>query len=400
MIPFYKPNLNQAELIAAMVPGSGREAFEKAVAAQMGAAYGLAFAYGRAGLVAIFKALGIQNAEIIITAYTCVVMVQPIVATGNKPVFVDINLTDFNMNCNLLPQAITSQTKAIIATHLYGYPTDTEAIKTAIGARQILLIEDCAQKLGNPLNRPMALKSDLALCSFGLNKELSTIEGGVLVTNSAKLYQKIKAYRDQEMDRFSVTVQRQRWLRLMANYVVFRGSVYRLLHRLKVVGMANRLCENCDFDGTRLPADFATTFMDFQGRIGIAQLKKLNAIVKKRRAMAELYQNELSQIQHCVVLPPILSDANFVYYTLRIPQRDEIYFRQQMESKGIAVDETYEYALPYLKPYRHFANTEYPQAKQAARQVVNLPVYPSLTLTQASYIAKGVKTILINNPPT
>lgn len=393
MIPFYRPYLNQDELLAALRAKNGREEFERAVANQMGAKFGIAFAYGRVGLFATLKALNIQESEIILTAYTCVVMAQSIVISGNQPVFVDINLTDYNMDLDLLPRALTSKTKMIIATHMYGYQSDVNAIRTMVNDESILIVEDCAQKVFSPWQTNSQLQGDIGLCSFGLNKELSTVQGGIILTNSADLYQKIKSYRDQTLNEQIFRVWIKRWLRFFANYLVYQKMVYGVLHKINVVGLKNRLDETSDFNPAKLPSDFNTAFFGFQGRIGLAQLKKFRRILDKRHAIAQFYNQKLEQ-EPGIICPPLTSDANLSYYTLRIPKRDEIKFRHQLLVKGVAVDETYEYSLPYLKPYRIYARTNYPNSLEAAHQVVNLPIYPDLSITQIKYIVASIRSIL------
>src|SRR6185295_16639220 len=109
MIPENRPYLQLMDLLAAFSPGPGRPAFEKAVAAAAKATYGVAFAYAHAGVIALFKTLNFVNAEIILPAYTCEVMAELVVATGNTPVFVDIDLADYNMDLKALRAALTSR---------------------------------------------------------------------------------------------------------------------------------------------------------------------------------------------------------------------------------------------------------------------------------------------------
>jgi len=195
MIPPYQPNLDWHELLAVLRPGAGRSEFESALAARVGARYGIAFAYGRSGIVAACRALGLTQAEVIIPAFTCHVVAEAVVVSGNRPVFVDIDLADYNMDISAMKDALTSQTRAIIATHMHGYPTDVEAIRATAGDDRILIIEDSA--LLGPLNsRPGGTGlcgGDMAFFSFGHGKHLYTVKGGVIVTNSADLYEKIKA---------------------------------------------------------------------------------------------------------------------------------------------------------------------------------------------------------------
>ncbi len=393
MIPFYRPFFNLTELGAALRPGAGRSEFEAAAAARMGARYGLAFAYGRSGLLAVLRALEIKEAEVVLPAFTCVVVAQAVMASGNRPVFVDIDLADYNMDLDALRRALTPRTRALVATHMYGYPIDIERIRQTVGDERVLIIEDRAQRLVDAGTSEPRLRSDVAVCSFGLNKELCAVQGGLVITDSADLHKRLEAYRAQEMNQHSAQPLLKRWVRLIADYAVYHPLIYGLLSRLGVVGPHHLLGPDSQVTPDKLPADFATSWADFQGRIGLAQLAKLDTIMARRRALAELYARELDGTPG-IALPPLVSNANYSYYTLRIPRRDQIGFLRLMLNRGIAVDETYEYALPSLKPYRRYADATYPRAEQAARQVINLPIYPGLGTMQARYVAASVRQIL------
>jgi perosamine synthetase len=393
VIPFYRPYFDHSELLAALRPGAGRREFESALAARVGARYGIAFAYGRSGIIASLKALGISQSEVILPAYTCLVMAQAVVASGNRPVFVDIDLADYNMDISSVKQALTPQTRAIVATHLYGYPTDVDAIRAAAGDDRVIVVEDCAQGLLTPFPGTTGLRGDIGLFSFGPNKQLSTIQGGVIVTNSSDLYEKIKVYRDREVGRVSFKVWAKRWTRLIVSYLAFNKPVYGLLQRAGLVGWGSHVSDGVDPSVAEMPDDYTSAYTDFQGRVGLAQLRKLDTVLARRRALAELYDRELHNVAG-LSPAPIVAGATYSQYTLRIAGRDEINFPLRMLAYGISVDQAYDYALPYLKPYRPYAKGEYPRAEQAAREVVNLPSYPGLSAADARYIAESVRRSL------
>lgn len=393
VIPFYRPYFDHSEFLAALRPGEGRREFESVLAARVGAKYGVAFAYGRSGIIASLRALGISQAEVIMPAYTCLVVAQAVVASSNRPVFVDIDLADYNMDVSAVKAALTPQTRAIIATHLYGYPTDVDAIRAAAGDDRIIVIEDCAQGLLTPFPGTTGLRGDIGLFSFGPNKQLSTIQGGVIVTNSSDLYEKVKAYRDREASRVSVKAWAKRWARLVASYLVFNRPMYGVLQRAGLVGWGSHESDAANPSAAEMPGDYATAYMDFQGRVGLVQLRKLDTVLARRRTLAELYDRELQGIPGLSPAPTI-PGATYSQYTLRIARRDETDFPLRMLDYGVSVDQAYDYSLPYLKLYRSYAKGEYPRAKQAAREVINLPSYPNLSMTDARHIAESVRRSL------
>ena len=393
MIPFYRPFFDHSELLAALRPGRGRVEFESAVARRVGARYGTAFAYGRTGLIAALRALGLRQAEVILPAYTCEVIAQAVVASGNKPVFVDIDLADYNMDLTKIKDAITPRTRAILATFMFGYSTDVETIREIVGDTRITIIEDRAQGLLSSYAGKTVLRGDIGLFSFGPNKQLSTVQGGVIVTNSSEHYEKIRAYRESQMDLQSAGFHAKRWARFLASYLIFRKPIYGLLQRAGLVGWNSRFGEGSNSPIVPLPQDYSGAYTDFQGRIGLVQLDKLDTIVSKRRALAELYDRELGDVPG-LSLAPSIAGATYAYYTLRINRRDQINFPLRMHAQGVAVDQTCDYMLPTLKPYRVYANSEYPNAELAAREVVNLPIYPDLSTASARRAADCVRRAL------
>lgn len=395
MIPFYRPYYNHMELMAVLRPGPARREFELAMAARAGVRYGLAFAYGHVGLIAAFKALGLTQAEVVLPAYTCLVMARAVVASGNRPTFVDIDLADYNVDVRALKRALTPQTRAVVATHMYGYPTDVDAIRAAVGDERVLIVEDSALSLHTLSSENGGLRGDLGLFSLGIGKPISTFKGGLLVTNSSHLYEKIRAYRDKELNQPLFKTQAKRWVWLLVSYLVFRGWIYGLWHRDQAKLIRDVALES-NLPPGYVPGDVALAYPDFQARVGLVQLRKVDSMLAKRRALAELYDRELGNVPG-LSLAPIIPGATYAYYTLRISQRDEINFPWRMFAQGVAVDRVFDYALPLLKPYHPYARGEYPRAEQAAREVVNLPLYPGLSAASARHIAECTRRALQEN---
>lgn len=312
MIPFYRPYLDGSELLSALRPVPRRSEFEWALATRVGARYGVAFAYGRSAIMACLKALNISQADVIVPAYICIVVAEAVVMSDNRPVFVDIDLADYNMDVQALKDTLTPQTQAVIAMHLYGYPTDVDAIRAATGDNRVLIIEDCASGLLTFSPGTSELRGDIGVFSFGPAKPLYTVQGGVAVTNSPDLYEKIKAYRDREMNRLPSTVWAKRWARLVASYVVFNGSVYGLLQQARLVGAQKRTQAGSDSSPRKTLRNYATAYTDFQGRVGLAQLNKLDTVLAKRRALAELYDRQLRGVPGLSPAPII--EATYSYY--------------------------------------------------------------------------------------
>jgi perosamine synthetase len=393
VISSYRPYFDWSEILAVLRPGFGRAEFESAVASYVGARYALAFSYGRSAVVALFRALGLNDAEVIMPAYTCSVMAEAVVASGNKPVFVDINLADYNMDLSAITPVLTSKTRAIIATHMYGYPTDVSAIRSLVDGARVLLIEDAALALKPASSNGGGISGDITLFSFGRGKQLYSITGGVLATDSPSIYEKVKIYRDLEMSQLPGSVLTRRCVQVITAYMALSGSLEKRLIQLKSIGAVKRSREVVGLVQGDLPRDYAAAYADFQGRMGLAQLRKLDLVLGRNGAIAELYGQALHDVPG-LILAPVIPGATYTYYSVRIKGRDGIRFRQRMWNKGIEVGLNFSYSLPQLKAYRSYARGQYPQAEQAAREVVNLPIYAGLDEVEVRRVVESTRHIM------
>jgi dTDP-4-amino-4,6-dideoxygalactose transaminase len=345
--------------------------------------------------------LNLAQAEIILPAYTCKIMPAVVVATGNVPVFVDIDLADYNMNLRALKSAITTRTKVIVATHMFGYPVDVDAIREIADDARITIVEDAALAFPGSTSDPNGLRGDVGLFSFGPQKPLFTVRGGAVVTDNPALYEKLSFYRNDEMNHLLLRERVKRWTLLVIHYLLSKRAISTMILRLRlskstVYNVTSRLrpVKNGQPDlAPSLPGDYATRYANFQARIGLSQLRKSDRILARRRSVAELYGQALREIPG-LTPAPIVDGACYSLYTVRVENRDALHFCQQMRAQGIETGTTFNYALPDLKKYRPYAQGHYPCAQQTSREVVNLPAYTTLTDEQIHRIADTARRIL------
>ena len=178
MIPRFKPWLDCREFVAIFRRNHGAvEKFEHEFAKEFQAVDAVAFPYGRSALWAFLQAVGVRDAEVVMPAYSCSVVAHAISLSGNQPRFLDIRLSDYNMDLDLLPAVINENTRAVIATHIFGYPLDLDRVKSIVAEAEdkygtkIWLIQDCAHSFGaNWDGSLVGLSGDAAL--YGLKKSL------------------------------------------------------------------------------------------------------------------------------------------------------------------------------------------------------------------------------------
>lgn len=159
MVPRFRASLGIGELKQVFSRNRGAVArFEKAFAQKFNACNAVAFPYGRSAQWAFFNAIGLHDSEIIMPAYTCSVVAHAVSLSGNKPIFVDIDLSDYNMNYDDLENSINTNTGAVIATHTFGFPQDISRLEGIVSRaekrlnKKIWLIQDCCHAFGASSN--------------------------------------------------------------------------------------------------------------------------------------------------------------------------------------------------------------------------------------------------------
>ena len=200
MIPRLKPYFDFQEVKTAFKFGEkALEKFEREFAQTFKTKYALAFPYGRSAIYAILKALNIENSEIIIPAYTCIVVPHAVVLSGNIPRFVDTKSDDYNLDLDEAIKKINDKTKAIIPGNIFGYPVDLDKLeKIKQVKKDVLIIQDCAHCFDAEFQgKSICNQRDIAIFGLNISKQISSVFGGMLTTNNKELYQKIKEYRDK-----------------------------------------------------------------------------------------------------------------------------------------------------------------------------------------------------------
>lgn len=394
MIPRLKPYFGLKEARAVFEQDKGSvEKFEERFAKITKADYALSFAYGRSALYAALKALATKNSEILMPAYSCIVVPNAIVVSGNYPKFIDLD-SEFNTSANLLSKKVTNQTKAVIPTNMFGYSLDYDELKR-LNKKKPIVIQDNALALGaKSKNKETANQSDLSFYSLTWSKHLSTIEGGVLTTNNKKYYEKIKSFRARNFRKPSFKGNASNSSIVLLSNLIFNKDMFtfiRFLERNKIINPYSKYYSESKIT---LPDNFNELFSALQARIGLIQLKKAPGIIEKRSRLARRYNKKLQEVKSKIRLPKIVNGATYSHYCIKVGQRDK--FIREMESKGVNLGKLFDYSLPYMKAYTKYKHGECPNSLKLAKEIVNLPLYPSLTKKEQDFVIE--KTIeVINN---
>lgn len=173
--------------------------FEESIAKFVGTKYAVATSSGTAGLHVSLVAMGIKPGDEVITSpFSFVASANTIIYTGAKPVFVDIDPITLNIDPQKIKGAITSKTKAILPVHIFGYPIDYEAISKIAKNHNLKIIEDACESLGAKYKDKMVGNfGNLCVFAFYPNKQITTGEGGMIVTNDHDQYMLLKSLVNQ-----------------------------------------------------------------------------------------------------------------------------------------------------------------------------------------------------------
>ncbi len=389
--------------------GKAIEKLENKFKNYLGAKYVFSFASGRAGLFAILKSLNLKsNDEIITQAYTTVAVPNAIIWAGAKPVYVDIDEETFNMDPRKLEEKITPQTRAIIIQHTFGMPGKIKEILEIARDKNIFIIEDCAHSLGAEYQgEKTGTFGDAAFFSFGRDKIISSVFGGMVVAKNIKIAEKI------EKNYKSLPYPSTKWIFqqlfhpisfaiiLPTYYFLKLGQI--LLFLFQKSGLLSRAYLKMEKKG-KMPENFLKKLSNASAELAIAQFDKLEKFNQHRIKIANFYsQNLKDKRRHVDVLPSdksvnskyklpfVLENLKhiFLYYTIQTPRRNEILNLAKKEkiilgnwfSGAIGPEEVNLEAAGYKIG-------DCPVAEKVGKQSLNLPTHQEITLKDAEKIVE------------
>jgi perosamine synthetase len=358
MIPIASPGIGKEEIDAvvgvlksgSLVQGKMVKAFEGGFSSYIGSKHGVAASSGTSALVAGIEALGIKEGdEVITTPFTFIATSNAVLYNRAKPVFADIDGRTFNIDPASIERNITGKTKAVLIVHLYGQPCKMREIKDICDSHGLLLVEDCAQAHGAEYEgRKVGTFGELSMFSFYATKNMVTGEGGMVLTDDAALAEKVRV-------------------------IVNQGQVNRYDHVM--VGYNSRMTE-------------------MQAAMGIEQLRKLGEMNRKRAENAKFLSEELGGLGWLEV-PYVGKNVKHAWhqYTVKVREGKRDGFFDYLNSKGVGA-RVYYPKPSYLQPaYRQLGYKKgiCPVAESVSKEVISLPVHPSLTRMDLEKIVDTVK---------
>lgn len=325
---------------------------EEDIAHYCGAEYGMGVASGTDALTLSLAACGIgPGDEVITTPFTFGATSESISHVGARPVYVDIDSCTFNLDVERIESAITPRTRALLPVDLYGQMAERDILTAICQRHNLKLIVDSAQSIGaRQKGRPIAVDGDTTTLSFYPTKNLGAYgDGGMILTNDPEIAELVRSLRGHGTGTHKY------------NYVR--------------IGYCSRLDA-------------------IQAAVLEAKLPRLEGWNDGRRRNAALYQEMLGDLTGCGLMLPRHTPENYhIYhqYTIRTPQRDAL--QAYLKENGVDTEIYYPYPLHLQPAYAPLGYREgdFPNAEQAAREALSLPIHPELTEEQVVFVADRIR---------
>ena len=374
-IPFFAPWITNEDKKAVMdalsysllTDGPKLRQFESAFAKFTGAKYAIGVSNATSALHLSIKSLGIgKGDEVIIPDMTFVATANAVVLSGAVPVFADVEKETMNISIDSIRKKISSKTKAIIPVHFAGKVCDIVAISKIARKNNLVVIEDCAHAIGAKYGKKHVGNFGNTGCfSFYPTKNITTIEGGMVITNSKKIAEYVMSARNHGLTK--TLVQRYASGKPWDYDVIESGYNYRL--------------------------------DEIRSALGLSQLKRIKKLNALRKKAFEYYSNRLKHVKGLVT--PQSAEKNTHAYHL--------YIMRVEKNNNISRDELFSKLLEYgikttvhYKPLHEFTtfkkfkndNNDMKNSKQLYEEIISLPFYPNMSKKQQDYVINSIIKIM------
>jgi dTDP-4-amino-4,6-dideoxygalactose transaminase len=338
------------------------EQLETSVARFIGRKYGISFNSGTSALHATLLAYDYKRGdEVIVPSFTFIATANVVVLTGATPVFADIEEQSYALDPENVKEKITSKTKAIIPVHYGGCPCKhIKALKEIAEDHHLTLIEDAAESFGAKIhNTLVGTFSDAAMFSFCQNKVITAGEGGLIVTDSKSIAEKLHLIRShgrvESKEGYFATTQDLDYIQTGYNY--------------------------------RMPS--------INAALVLSQFKKFNTIIQMRRAKAAYLSKKLTKIKK-IRTPTESNSEYYVYqlYTIELPDKTiRDHLQEYLTKAGVMTKVYFEpiHLKTYYKKEFHYKHGDFPVTEKMSEKLLTLPLYPTLTKKEMDYIVSIVE---------
>jgi len=363
--------------------------------------FAVSFNSGRSAFLAILDALDIKKGnEVLLQAFTCNSVVNPILNRGATPIFVDINET-LNLDSKDLKKKITEKSKAVIVQHTFGWPANLDEILKICRENNLILIEDCAHSLGAEYKgKKIGTFGEAAFFSFGRDKVISSVFGGMAVTNNYKIGKRLRGFQEKLNFPSNFWIFQQLLHPILINYLIlpaygvnqYLGKIILgLFHKFSILSKAVYKKEKIG----EIPKYFPKKLPNILSLLVLNQFKKLEKYNQHRRKISQIYQENLRDKFN---LPLVKKDENILSVFMRFPilvknntdgilkeaRKRKIYLNDGWRKSPVVPPDT------DLKKMRYILGS-CPKAEETANKIINLPTDINISQKQSERIINFFK---------
>lgn len=361
--------------------GSEIERYEAEFAERIGVRHAVSFSAGRLALYGIIKALNLgPGDEVLLQAPTHIVVPNAIRFTGATPVFVDCSDDDYNMDFGSAAERVTKDTRLLLLQHTFGVPADLDAACAFAEANDLVLIEDCVHALGARFNgQPVGSIGRAAFFSTEETKTISSTMGGMAVTDDDELAAALRAFQAA-----CAIPSRSLVARYMAKQLVyhlfthprihrFTRPIYMWLRERPITHLAPGPTGSDETHGGR-PAFYEMRFSNGQAAIARRQLRRLDANIAHRNAIANRFAAALPALGFTVPRPAKGAEPAYVRFPTRVADRA---LAMQTAKASTILGRWFTSVLEEsaTTDAGGYVDGSCPRAELAARELVNLPTH-------------------------
>lgn len=377
-MPFAKPTITEKELSEVkaclesgwLTTGPRVQQFEEDLKSYFGRPHVMSVSSATAGLHLALLTLNLQPGdEVITTAMTFVATLNTIEHAGGRVVLVDIDPLTYNMDLNQVEEAITPRTRAIVPVHYAGAPIDLDKLYELAERYDLRIIEDCAHAIGTEYKgKRLGSFGHIQVFSFHPNKNMTTGEGGCIVTDTENTLQQMKIMR-------------------------FHGISKDAFNRFSKEG-------NLLYDV--IAPGYKYNMMDLQAALGIHQLAALEGFIERRNTLVARYQDIFKDWPE-LTIPSLPSYDHLHAWHLYIPllnlesvslSRDEVLTKMKEHNIGLG----FHYQAPHLFTYYRenygYREGNFPTAEDFSKRAMSLPLFPTMTEKDQNDVVEALRIVL------
>lgn len=373
--------------------------FERMFAAQLGAGRACSFFAGRVALAAILDAIDIRAGdEVIIPAYTCVAVPNPILALGATPVYADIDRRTGNLCPHSVARVVSNKTRALLVQHTFGIPAAIAELNAVAREHSLRVIEDCTHAFGaNYAGQPVGTHGDAAFFSMEQSKILSTGSGGIAYSANPEIARRLADY--QSRSSFPPALVTWKMLCYLVDIILLGGPLYNSLtdtlsYYMKRTGLAHGPVTTDEEMACVTPVGILTRRLpNGLAKIGISQLARFEKNRQRRQCISEQYAAAVERLRIPTLSIPASAAPNMVRFPIVVADKAEII--RYMRAQAVAVGDWF--SAPVHPRAVDQAAAGYragscPEAEWAVAHIANLPITPRMSDADVQRVVNLLET--------